>query len=319
MKSNTNLNLLRTLQVLLTECHVSRTAQQLNLTQSAVSRQLAQLRDMYGDPLLVREGNVLRATPKALSLKSRLDELLNQFDSLLGEQSFDPKEWQTEFVLSSSDYLAQYILPDFASHVTREAPNLSLTFRLWQPDFLGHFHSTGIDLASTMLPQKPEYLSSIQFGEDGSVCLMKETHPLAAKLSLSREDLVKFGHIKVTGGGDKDSGVDRALEEKGLKRHIAFRIPFFSAAVNTLMQSHNLMVVPEHIAINLSVDNGLTHRPLNFDTPSQLYWLMWHPKYDHDPAHQWVRERALKFMRQSQFSEGMIIENTMMNNGDFIS
>ena len=116
-----NLNLLRSLQVLLEECHVSRAAFRLNITQSAMSRQLAQLRELCSDPLLVRQGNTLVPTSKAVGMQEQLTYLLEEFEQLLRDKPFDPKTWQQEFVFSSSDYVAQYIVPDMLSEMVRNA------------------------------------------------------------------------------------------------------------------------------------------------------------------------------------------------------
>ncbi|MGF1754455.1 LysR family transcriptional regulator [Vibrio makurazakiensis] len=306
MLNNINLNLLRSLHVLLEECHVSRAAQRLHITQSAVSRQLAQLRDLCSDPLLVRDGNRLIPTPRALLLKQKLDALLGEFDHFLDDKPFDPKDWQGELILSSSDYVAQYILPDIATKLAEQAPQLDLAYSLWQPSFLDCMNETGIHLASTMLPSKPEQVSCLKLGEDKSVCVMRKAHPLAHQNHLSVEDLIQYPHIKVTGGGDKDSHADIALKELGYKRRIALKVPFFSAAWNALSRNDHLMIVPEHIAINLFHNHDLEFRPLPFDTPSHLYWLMWHPKYDNDSSHRWVRELVFSSMRESSYSIGMI-------------
>lgn len=98
MLSNINLNLLRSLHVLLDECHVSRAAERLHITQSAMSRQLAQLRELCGDPLLVRDGNRLVPTARALTLQSKLLGLLDEFEHLFSAPSFVPEQWQGEFV-----------------------------------------------------------------------------------------------------------------------------------------------------------------------------------------------------------------------------
>lgn len=304
--SQINLNLLRSLQVLLDECHVSRAAERLNITQSAVSRQLSQLRELCGDPLLVRDGNTLVPTPRALAIQGRLDDLLGEFESLLSDDVFDPKTWQQEFVISSSDYVAQYILPNVVSVMVEQAPKVNIAYRLWQPDYLNQFNANGIDLASTMLPQQPENISSVKIGEDKSVCLMRKGHPLLEEPSLCCERLTAYPHLKVTGGGDKDSSADVALAELGYARRVALKVPFFSAAINALMSSDYLMIVPEHIAANLSQDYPLAYRPLPFDTQLHQYWLMWHPKYDQDKAHQWMRELVLHAMRTSRYSIGMI-------------
>ncbi len=301
-----NLNLLRSLQVLLDECHVSRAAERLNITQSAVSRQLSQLRELCSDPLLVRDGNALVPTPRALAIQTKLNDLLGEFESLLSDDLFEPKTWIQEFVISSSDYVAQYIMPDVVSVMVEQAPNVNIAYRLWQPDYLQQFNASGIDLASTMLPEQPESLSSIKIGEDKSVCLMRQGHPLREKAHIHCDNLIAYPHLKVTGGGDKDSSADVALNELGFQRRIALKVPFFSAAINALMSSDYLMIVPEHIAANLSEDYPLAYCPLPFETQLHQYWLMWHPKHDQDKAHQWMRELVLKAMRTSRYSIGMI-------------
>lgn len=310
MLNNINLNLLRSLHVLLEECHVSKAAQRLHITQSAVSRQLAQLRELCSDPLLVRDGNRLIPTPRALLLKTKLDDLLGEFDHFLDDKPFEPSDWKGELILASSDYVAQYILPDIAANIAAQAPELDLAYRLWQPSFLDEMNDTGIHLASTMLPTKPEQVSSIKLGEDKSVCVMRKSHPLSSKQEISVDELVAYAHIKVTGGGDKDSHADIALKALGYQRRIALKVPFFSAACNALSRNDHLMIVPEHIAINLAHHVELEYRHLPFDTQSHLYWLMWHPKYDNDSAHRWVRELVSKTMKDSSYSIGMILNHT---------
>lgn len=305
MLSNLNLNLLRSLHVLLEECHVSRASQRLHITQSAVSRQLSQLREICDDPLLVRDGNQLIPTPRALAMKAKLQQLLEEFDTLLADKPFEPSTWQQEFVLSSSDYVAQYIVPDVVAVTSEQAPNVNLAYRLWQPEFLNQFDQRGIHLASTMLDEPPAHLSSVKIGQDKSVCLMRPSHPLRNNKTITCDELVAFPHLKVTGGGDKDSKADIALKQLGYQRRIALKVPFFSAAVNALQTSDYLMVVPEHIARNLSNGSQLTYCHLPFDTEYHHYWLMWHPKYDGDKAHQWMREHVLNAMRTSTYSIGM--------------
>ncbi|WP_117234355.1 LysR family transcriptional regulator [Vibrio maerlii] len=309
MLGNINLNLLRSLHVLLEECHVSRAAERLNITQSAVSRQLAQLRELTGDPLLVRDRNNLVPTSRALVLQNKLGILAIEFDDLFSDKPFEPLEWHGELTLSSSDYVAQYIVPDIAQHLSQTAPNLNLAYQLWHPDFLDKLADTPIQLASSMLPDKPKELSSKKLGEDYAVCLMRKDHPLTHKPDLSIDDLVRFNHVKVTGGGDKDSFVDIALRERGRSRRVSLKVPFFSSAINRLLNSDLLMIVPEHIAHNLSKHHALTYKALPFDTPAHMYWLMWHPKYDLDPAHAWVREEVYAIMRVSKHSIGMISDH----------
>ena len=289
MHQNINLNLLRSLKVLLEECHVSHAAHRLNLTQSAVSRHLSVLREMFADPLLVRDGNLLIPTPKALLLQKKLEGWFIELDDLMSDEVFDPKLWQGEFVFSSSDYVAQYILPEITKILMQEAPQVTLTYRLWQPSLLHQLHDEGIQLASSMSLEAPAGLSSVQIGEDHSVCLMGAHHPLASAESISLDQVLHYPHIKIVGGGDKDGLFDAALKAKGKQRRIALNVPFFFAAAQALCDSQLLLVTPEHIAKNLSERYELTYHQLPLKTPKHKYWLTWHSKYDLDPAHLWAR------------------------------
>ncbi|KMV28465.1 transcriptional regulator [Photobacterium swingsii] len=302
---NINLNLLVTLQVLLEECHVSRTATKLHLTQSAVSRQLTQLRDIFGDPLLVRDGNQLLKTPKAEQLKVRVDAMLSDCQSILQLDTFDPQTWHDRVVLSSSDYVAQYILPDVVESLRHHAPHVSVEYQLWQQDFYHQLGQRDIQLFSSMLPSLPEGLCGESIGADYPVCVMSQAHPLAQKTEISLDDFLAYSHISVSGGGDKDSFIDRYLASQGCERDVKFRVPFFTAAFNTLCRSDMLMVVPEHIAHNMKPTYPLHFLPLPIPVEQHKYWLMWHPKYHSDLSHQWLRQHVLRIMRDSMYSMDM--------------
>ena len=304
MLTNINLNLLRSLKVLLAECHVSQAADKLNITQSALSRQLAQLRELFADPLLVRDGNRLLPTPRALELQIKLDNVFNELDTLMEEGEFDPSLWSGEFILASSDYVAQYILPEIMQVFNEKAAKLSLNYKLWQPDYLQRLADSDIQLASTMLPESPADLSSIQIGKDYPVCVMSKDHPLAINEQLQVDDLLEYAHISVTGGGDKDSYIDQALAKLGHRRRIVLKVPFFSSALSSLCRSEHLMVLPEHIARHLQRHLPICYKTLPITTPLHKYWLIWHPKYDADPSHQWARKLIKGVMESSHYSMG---------------
>lgn len=302
MFQNSNLNLLRSLHILLQEAHVSNAAKRLHITQSAVSRQLAQLREMCNDDLLVRNSNYFVLTPKAERLKEKLDSFFGDFDHLLSDIAFEPENWSGELIISSSDYVAQYVLPDICSKLNLLAPQLKITYQLWHPINIGRLHELGIDIASTMLPDKPEGVSSVLIGSDYSVLVMRKQHPLSGKNNINVNELISYPHIKITGGADKDSAVDQKLSLFKLHREIYLQVPFFTAAISRLIQTDALMVVPSHIAKNLAKFWPITHIDLPFAVDINKYWLIWHPKFDNDVSHKWVREQILLSMQDSENS-----------------
>lgn len=305
MKNN-NLNLLRTLQVLLEECHVSHAAERLHVTQSAVSRQLTQLRELFHDPLLVREKNHLVPTPRAEQLKLKLDGLLTEFDHLFEPEVFQPNLWQDQIAIASSDHVAQYFMPELVDRLREQAPQLDVIYHSWSPKKFEHLGELDIHLVSTTLPEPPDGLCGTPIGEDHPVCVMSTTHPLATGECINLEDFLQFNHVSVIGGGDKDSFVDLALAEQNLKRRIQFTVPFFTSALTAVCRSDMLLVIPEHIALSMQQSFPIKYFSLPIEAPKQKYWLIWHPKYDNDPSHQWLRSTVLKVMHRSLCLRAMV-------------
>ncbi len=113
---------LRILQALLREQNVSRVAQQVGLTQQAVSDQLRKLRDIFDDRLFLRKSNGLIPTPLAEQLGGRIDELLQGFEQLLESESFEPSLIDSTYVIAATDYAQQIVLPDLLSKIRQQAP-----------------------------------------------------------------------------------------------------------------------------------------------------------------------------------------------------
>ena len=297
-----NLNLLKTLEVLLTEQHVTVAATQLGLTQSAISRQLAQLRQAFGDPLLIREGQRYLLSDKARQLQAELPPILANIQALMTPPAFEPARWTGPLVLCSSDYVAQFILPLIRQRLAGQAPRLVLEYQLWDKTRLSQLGDSNINLVSTMLDEVPDNLHGQQIGSDYPVCVMAGDHPLAGKEQLAIEDLLAYDHARVSGGGDKDSFVDRWLASRGLQRRLVLSVPFFAPVLQILCQSRLLLVIPEHIAVQLGKQYAICYKPLPFDVPQHQYYLLWHQKFHHQEAHRWVRQQVLEVMKSTFYS-----------------
>lgn len=306
MLNSVNLNLLRSLLVILEECHVSHAAKRLNITQSAVSRQLAQLRELFNDPLLIRDGNELYKTSRAVELHVKLERLFGEFKHLIEEPSFEPEKWVGEVNFACSDYVAQYIFPDIIKKISAQTLNAKFNYHFWQPHMVEDFVSSPITLACTLQNDRPKGLSGKLIGEDYLVCVMKDTHPLSDKKSLSLDDILCSQHIVITGGGDKYSVLDSHLFDMHKSRDIGLKVPFYSAAFSSLIESDcdYLLVIPQHIARNMQMHLPISYRDLPLDLPLQKYWIIWHPKYDDEKSHQWVRELCYEILRSSIYSVG---------------
>ncbi len=302
-----NLNLLRALAVLLQQRHVTRSADQLCLTQSAMSRQLGALRQHFDDPLLVRDGTDYLLTARAQQLWPQVEDILARIDQLQQVASFDPAACQRRFCFASTDYVAQFILPELLARLQQQAPGVDLEYRMWQPEWLHQLGTLPLDLASTMGAALPEGLHSTPLGQDQPVCLMAKDHPLAVSAQPELSALLACPFVQISSGGDKDSFVERELRALGLSRRVLLSVPFFSAGFSALVGSQMLLVVPAHIAHHAARLYPLTARPLPLPLPDHQYRLLWHGVHHHDPAHRWLRELFTEVLRASIYSPDSMI------------
>ncbi len=297
-----NLNLLRAMVTLLEEKNVTRAANRLHLTQSAMSRQLSQLRDYFDDPLLIREGNDYLLSARATQLLPRVQAILGDVDSLRSEDSFDPESCQRQFSFACTDYVAQFIFPNVLSRFQREAPGISIVYEMWKPQWLSRLGQLPLDFVSTTTSTLPENLHSIFMGQDYPVCLMATSHPLSDEENPSLESLLTYPFVRLNSGGDKDSFFDKILETKGLRRRVMFEVPFFSAAFQVVTKNQCLMILPAHIARNAANSFPVTHRPLPVPVPENHFHLCWHAQHERDPAHSWVRNCIAEEIKASMYS-----------------
>lgn len=298
-----NLNLLPTLDVLLDTGNLTLAASILGLTQSALSRQLAQLRQQFGDPLLVREGQRFVLTERAQSLRGPLKATLRSLESVLEGPGFDPASTSRGFSIAGSDYLAEHLLPELLASMGKEAPQARVTFQMWEPGYYRLLSDEGVDLVATIADLLPDNLHGRAMGEDRPVCAMRSTHPLAQQAHLSLADYTAWPHLCVSGGSDKDSVVDRHLASQGMRRHVRLTVPFFSAALRTVVQDDLLWTIPEHMAIQLAGQAQLVWKPLPFAAPPYRYWLLWHSRNHHDVGHRWFRRLVCDVL--GRFEQGV--------------
>src|SRR5512134_528270 len=125
--STPDLNLLATLDVLLSEGSVARAAQRLRLSPSAMSRALARLREATGDPLLVRAGRGLVPTPRAIELRSQVGTLVEGAKAVLRPaERLDLKTLTRRFTLRTSEGFVETFGPHLIALVTQQAPGVTL-------------------------------------------------------------------------------------------------------------------------------------------------------------------------------------------------
>lgn len=284
-----NLNLLVSLQYLLQEQQVTAAAQRQYITQSAMSKNLAKLREIFADPLLIKIENQTQLTEKAKQLRPMLAQILNNIDGMLLSGGFEPALSQREFSIASTDYVTDHVLPVALADLYTQAPSIKLNLSHWGQLTLSAMERGEIDLGATIIRPEHKQLSYLPLDRNRYVCVMRADHPLADE-PLDLDAYIKFPHGVITSGADKSSDIDVALAAKGLFREIALRAPSYSSAFSIIAKTEHLLTIPESIADKLINPLQLVKKEVPLKLPVLQAALIWHPRYDHDMAHKWLRD-----------------------------
>ena len=287
--SRPDLNLLITLDVLLAEGNVARAAQRLRLSPSAMSRALARLRETTGDPLLVRAGRGLVPTPRALEMRERVSQLVQDTEAVLRPaETPNLKQLARTFVLRTSDGFVENFGPDLIARVGEEAPGVRLHFvqKLDNKDSVLLRDGT-VDLETGVVRNTlgPEVRVQALFS-DRFIGVVRTGHALSqGEITPARYSAGR--HIYVSRLGDDKGPMDEALSSLGLEREIVTIVNGFSTALALARASDLIASVPERHTGNLRA--GMHSFPLPVPTPAFTVSLLWHPRMHADPAHRWLR------------------------------
>lgn len=288
-----DLNLLHTLDVLLSEGSVARAARRLRLSPSAMSRALARLRSVTGDPLLVRAGRGLVPTPRADEMRAKVRLLVEDAHALLRPADrVDLLALKRTFTLRTSDGIAETFGPALIRRARKEAPGVQLRFiRKLDKDSAGLRDGT-IDLETGVVDGSigPEIRSRALF-TDRYIGVVRGDHPLTRAATTSA-DYAAWPHVVAWRPGLDLADVDERLSELGLSRTVVSSVDGFSAALALARGSDLIATVPERHTAGLR--EGMHSFPVPLRLRDFTVSLLWHPRLDSDPAHRWLREVALE-------------------------
>jgi DNA-binding transcriptional LysR family regulator len=287
--SKTDLNLLVTLDVLLTEGSVARAAQRLRLSPSAMSRALARVREATGDPLLVRAGRGLVPTPRALELRARVGPLVQDAEAVLRPaEQLKFERLSRTFTLRTSEGFVENFGLGLIARVGTEAPGVRLRFVPKPDKDSGPLRDGTVDLETGVVGKAtgPEVRAQALF-RDRFIGVVRKSHPLG-KGRITPARYAGGRHIMVSRRGLETGPIDEALKPFGLERAIVTIVGGYSTALALARSSDVIASVPERHTGTLRA--GMHSFPLPVSMPEITVSLLWHPRMDADPAHRWMRD-----------------------------
>ena len=304
-----DLNLLVYLDVLLRERNVTQAANQLNLSQPAMSNGLRRLRTLFDDPILVRTSDGMTPTERALELEPLVREILSGVERALQPTSdFDPGEAERIFRIMASDYAESTLLPAVLAKLRAQAPGISLDIMTPSDVSFLDVERGKVDLVINRFDVMPQSFHQNIVWTDTFSCLLSANNPILKDFTL--KSYLKAQHVWVskTGMGvgvgvdpedvQRLGWVDAAITRLGKKRNITVFTRHYQAAM-ILAEQNDLVVTLPSLAAQLQHDNPrLVIKTPPFDIPPLELKLAWSPLLQHNPANRWFRQLIVETGRE---------------------
>jgi DNA-binding transcriptional LysR family regulator len=285
-----DMNLLRALDALLTDNSVTAAADRLHTSPPAMSRSLARLRRLLGDPLLVRAGREMVPTQRALELRGEVRDVVDRAKAVFGASpATDPATAVRTFALRVSDLFSTGLIAQLITQIQTQAPGITLRFRPEGMDDTPALRDGLIDLEVGVLgDSEPEVLTETLFSET-IVGVVRPEHPLANRKKVTAQQFARSDHVAVSRRGRTRGPVDDRLHDLGLTRRVVAVVPTYASSLFLARETDVVCLAPSHTGHDALQALGLRTFALPVSLPTAVIAMAWHPRNDSDRIHQWLR------------------------------
>jgi DNA-binding transcriptional LysR family regulator len=292
-----DLNLLVALDALLLEANVSRAAMRIGLSQPAASHALQRLRDVLGDPLLVRVGARMELTPRAQALRGPLAQALDQVRGLFIPDDFDALSSERRFRLMMPDLAVELLVPPLMEKMAALAPNIRLDIVPWRGSaiFTAEFART-IDLVISIGNAFKGFHRQLLY-TDRDALAVRRGHAIGAKLK-RRDVFLNARHVAVIIRGQNEDLIDGWLRSKGIERRIALVVPGYIEALHVAARTDLVAFVPRRLIRALSKQLSLVSVTPPLDPGIDEQFMFYPTRAQMDPGSIWLRKLMLETGRE---------------------
>jgi DNA-binding transcriptional LysR family regulator len=292
-----DLNLLVALDALLREANVSRAAMRIGLSQPATSHALQRLRDLIGDPLLVRTGARMELTPRALALRAPLAQALDQVRGLFVPDAFDAANSERHFRLMMPDLAVELLMPRLMAKVTQAAPNIRIDVVPWRGPAIFHAEfARTIDMVISIGNAFKGFHCQLLY-TDSDALAVRRGHPLGTRLK-TLDAFLRARHVAVILRGQAEDLIDTWLRSKGIERRIALVVPSYIEALHVAARTDLVAFVPRRLIAALArpLSLGTIAPPLDPGIDEQ--YMFTPTRAQMDPGSIWLRSLMLRIGRE---------------------
>ncbi|HYE40601.1 MAG TPA: LysR substrate-binding domain-containing protein [Ramlibacter sp.] len=294
-----DLHLIRILYLLLVEKNVSRVALKLNQPQPSISASLRKLRELTGDPLLVRGARGMVPTQHGESLLKPAKRILDETEALFVKKTpFVPEEEERSFHIAAPDYLDSQFLPNVVAALRRSSPRSRIVIHSLGPgvDYNRMLSDGELDLVIANWDEPPAHLHISKLFEDPIVCTMRADCPYARRTradAMTLSDYLSLPHVAPSQILPGYHGViDTFLERQGLRRNVAVESAYFGLIPHMLTQTNLVLTTGRQFIRSYEKTLPLKTFTVPVKFPPMRFYQLWHERVHSAPEHKWLRDQV---------------------------
>ena len=281
-------NTLRTFLTVLEEMSVSRAAERLGISQSAVSHTLDKLRVIFDDELFIRAGRGIESTPRARAMGASVESVLNDLKALTDQREFDPRAEEMEFTVAANDFPIQLIFPGLLKEVTNEGVALRIRFIPAGIPNVSMLRASRYRILITPNPPNDPDLEKISLIQSKMEVFYD---PEVRKPPQTLEEYAESKYLEVRFSDTESSVMALPILDKARSTLPVIMVPNFSL-ISSMIKGTDL-ITTQLGAMKHGLLHDLNVVPLPFDTAVLNLFLVWHKRENDDPAHRWLRQKII--------------------------
>jgi DNA-binding transcriptional LysR family regulator len=297
LPDNLNIHLIRILYLLLSEKNVSRVALKLNQPQPSISASLRKLRELTGDPLLVRGARGMVPTQHGESLLLPAKRILDDMERLFVQKApFAPQQQARTFHIAAPDYLDSQFLPNVVAAITRESPKSRVVIHGLGPeiDYTKLLSDGDLDLVIANWDEPPQHLHMSELFEDEIACIMRADCAYALRTGadeMTVEDYLSLPHVAPTQMLPGYYGViESYLARQNLHRNVVVESAYFGLIPYMLTRTNLVLTTGKQFLRFYEKSLPLKAFKVPIAFPNMRFYQLWHDRVHQAPEHKWLRE-----------------------------
>jgi DNA-binding transcriptional LysR family regulator len=288
-----DLNLLVALDALLSVEEVSAAAAKMGITQSAMSHTLNRLREQFDDPLLIKGKGRMIKTPRADALAAPLRKaLLELQQAIRSDVEFVPETSRLRFSIATNDYGDLILLPQLISLLSDQAPHIDVKVSHFDPEnSITPLETGNIEIVLCHPIKNTIGIHQEVLLDDGFCCVTRKGHPgIPAQFDI--EAYLSLPHLRIAPRGEHRDLMDKELARLGKERRVALSIPNLSSAPMLVASSDLILTAPRRCILAWQKNMPICIHEPPLQLPRFSIAMIWHERFQMDPAHQWLREKV---------------------------